>query len=210
MTLEIATYVLGPLSNNTYLLGDSLSRQAVLIDPSFDSENLLEIIRAENWKLTAIWVTHAHFDHMVGVEAVSQSTTPPLPVGLHPADRLLWRSGALADQFGLREFHPPEPTILFSEGQELTIGDESVRVDHTPGHSPGSVIFYSASAGTCLTGDLIFRGSIGRTDLVGGNLSVLMASVQEKILTLPPETRLLPGHGEETTVAEEMRNNPFL
>ncbi len=210
MPLEIITFTLGPLGNNTYLLGDSRSRQAVLVDPSFDCESIIEDLKGQGWKLNTVWVTHAHFDHMASVETVSQSFQPPLPVGLHPADLPLWRSGALSDQFGLREFRPPEPTILFSDWEELPIGNEVVVVSHTPGHSRGSVIFYSASAGACLTGDLIFSGSIGRTDLVGGSLSTLMDSLQAKILTLPMETRLLPGHGEETTVGEELRNNPFL
>ena len=210
MPLEIFTYTLGPLGNNTYLLGDTQSKQAVIVDPSFECESILDEIRDKGWKLKAIWVTHAHFDHMVSVKDISQSIQPPLPIGLHPADLPLWRSGALADQFGLRDFHPSEPSIMFSDGEELLIGKEVVRVEHTPGHSRGSVIFYNANAGACLTGDLIFRGSIGRTDLVGGSLSTLMESLQAKIITLPAETRLLPGHGEETTVGEEMRNNPFL
>jgi glyoxylase-like metal-dependent hydrolase (beta-lactamase superfamily II) len=210
MPLEIITFTLGPLGNNTYLLGDTQSKQAVIVDPSFECESIIEDIHAKGWKLNAIWITHAHFDHMAGVDAVLQAFHPDLPIGLHPADLPLWRSGALADQFGLRDFHPPEATILFSDGEELQIGNEELRVDHTPGHSHGSVVFYSASAGACLTGDLIFSGSIGRTDLVGGSLTTLMESLQAKILTLPLETRLLPGHGEETTVGEEMRNNPFL
>lgn len=210
MPLDIITYTLGPLDNNTYLLGDSTTQQAVLVDPTFECENILEEIQRTGWTLTAVWVTHAHFDHMVGVETVSQVFQPALPIGLHPADLPLWRSGALADQFGLRSFHPPEPTLQFSDNQELCIGNEVIRVLHTPGHSRGSVVFYCASAGACLTGDLIFRGSVGRTDLVGASLSMLMESLQTRILTLPMETRLLPGHGEETTVEDEVRNNPFL
>ena len=210
MSLSIFTYVLGPLENNTYVVADSDSAEAAIIDPSFESETILEDIRHKGLKLTRIWLTHAHFDHFVGVGPINSSLAIPLPVGLHSGDVNLWKQGGGADAFGLRIQPLEEPVIHFYHGQILKLGNLRFEVRHTPGHTRGHVVFYVEEANVVFCGDLIFRRSIGRTDLAGGNQGTLLRSIQTQILTLPPETRLLSGHGPETTVAEEIAENPFL
>lgn len=210
MPLDILTYPLGPLANNTYLLIERASRKAVIVDPTFDSYHVLKAVLDTELILTEIWLTHAHFDHTAGAKLFSGLRQPPLPIGLHPADLDLYRSGGGASLFGIDMIALPEPSILFEHGQTLYVGNEPVEVRHAPGHSPGHVLFYAAQAGAMITGDLIFKYGVGRTDLPGGSGRLLLESIYKQVLTLPPETRLLPGHGPETTVQEEVDNNPYL
>lgn len=204
MPIEIVTLSLGPMENNTYLLVDPSTREAVVVDPSFGSEAALDEARARGWSLKAVWLTHAHFDHIAGAAALG------LPVGLHAADLPLYRQGGGGRAFGVPVEPGPEPAIEFSHRQILTLGASKVEVRQAPGHTPGHVIFYLADAGAALVGDVIFFHSIGRTDLPGASHAQLLESIREQVLTLPPLTRLLPGHGPETTVAEESHANPFL
>lgn len=210
MPLEIVIFELGPMQNNTYLLADSETGQAVVVDPSFDSLAVLEEVKRRGWELKAIWLTHAHFDHIAGVKAMAESSQPPLPVGLHPNDLHLFQQGGGSRNFGVQVEPGPKPSQYFDHEQVLYLGNQMIEVRHTPGHTPGHVIFYSPEAGAALVGDLVFYHGVGRTDLPGGNLEALLQSIHTQILTLPPQTRLLSGHGPETTVAEEMENNPFL
>lgn len=210
MSLEIVSLELGPLANNTYLLADSASGEAAVIDPAMGSQSVLGAATKRGWKLRFIWLTHAHFDHIAGVQRVACAQVPALPVGLHPLDLPLYRNLGDAAKFGMRIEAGPEPTIRFEHGQALALGASRLEVRFTPGHTPGHVVFYAPDEGVVFCGDLIFQGSIGRTDLPGGDYDQLIASIQTQILTLPPQTRLLSGHGPESSVAEEIRNNPFL
>lgn len=209
MAPEIVRLVLGPMENNTYLLSDS--GQAVVVDPSFDSETVLEVVGKRGWELTAIWLTHAHFDHIAGVQTIQQASgKDPLPVGLHTEDLPLWQQGGGARLFGMNIEPGPAPSIHFEHGQMLTLGSSQIEVRHAPGHTPGHVMFYSVDSAAMLVGDVIFYHGIGRTDLPGGSHDVLMRSIRDQVLTLPAQTRLLSGHGPETTVEEELAENPFL
>jgi hydroxyacylglutathione hydrolase len=210
MSIMIVPFVLGPLENNTYLVVDTDSGEAIVIDPSFDSQVVLHEARAQGWTLTGVWLTHAHFDHVAGVGTISNSTLPALPVGLHPGDMILWKQNGGAPHFGIPFESGPEPSIEFVHGQILKLGKSSFEVRHTPGHTRGHVVFVSLDDRVVFCGDLIFRGSVGRTDLPGGNSAALLSSIRSQILTLPPETRLLSGHGLETTVGAEADHNPFL
>ena len=210
MSLEIVTLELGPLSNNTYLIADSQTSEAAVIDPAMDSERVLEAAEQRGWQLQQIWLTHAHFDHIAGVHLLAGSRTPPLPVSLHPGDLPLYHDLGGARKFGFNIQAGPEPAVLLAHRQTLTIGGIAVEVRHAPGHTPGHVVFYAPSAGVVFCGDLIFLGSVGRTDLPGGNHRQLIDSIQAQILSLPPQTRLLSGHGPETTVGDEIADNPFL
>lgn len=210
MALQILTFVLGPLDNNTYLLTDTDSGEAAIIDPAGGSESILAEARRAGSRLKAIWMTHAHFDHLTGVSAVAEAFTPPLPVLLHPADLDLWNTGGGAWMFGVPLSRLPQPAAGLTHGQALQLGSCRIEVRHAPGHTPGHVVFYAAQAQAAFVGDVIFRGSIGRTDLPGGNHATLIDSIRTQVLTLSPQTRLLSGHGPETTVEEERRNNPFL
>lgn len=210
MALEILTFELGPMQNNTYLLADTVTGSAVVVDPSFDSEIVLGEAQKRGWTIQGIWLTHAHFDHIAGVKMLAESREPGLPVGLHPKDLPLFEQGGGARNFGVRVEPGPHPALYFEHEQTLNLGSEMVEVRFTPGHTPGHVVFYSASASAALVGDLIFYHSVGRTDLPGGDLEALLQSIHTQVMTLPPETRLLSGHGPETTVAEERENNPYL
>ncbi|HVP20572.1 MAG TPA: MBL fold metallo-hydrolase [Anaerolineaceae bacterium] len=203
-------FVLGPLENNTYLVVDSDTGEAVVIDPSFDSQVVIDEVRQQGWKLTQVWLTHAHFDHIAGVSTITQSTQPPLPVGLHPGDLVLWKQDGSAPQFGVAFESGPEPSIEFSHGQILKLGKSSFEVRHTPGHTRGHVVFVSLDEEIVWCGDLIFNGSVGRTDMPGGDTAALLHSIRTQILTLPASTRLLSGHGLETTVGAEAKHNPYL
>ncbi len=210
MSLEIVPVELGPLSNNTYLIADSQTSRAAVIDPAMDSELVLATAKQRGWQIQYIWLTHAHFDHIAGVHLLAGSRTPPLPVSLHPGDLPLYHDLGGARKFGFHVQAGPEPSVLLAHRQSLTIGEILVEVRHTPGHTPGHVVFYAPSAGVVFCGDLIFYGSVGRTDLPGGNHRQLIESIQAQILTLQPHTRLFSGHGPETTVGEEIAKNPFL
>ena len=210
MTLDIRLFLSGPFQNNAYLIADNNSRSAVVIDPSFDSEVILEEAQKNNLKIEEIWLTHAHFDHFAGTKVIALANHPPLPVRLHPADLDLWRTGGNAKSFGQIFDQGPEPSLEFSDGQKLKIGQIKFEVCSTPGHTLGHVVIYCRQAQALFCGDVIFRGSIGRTDLPGGDFETLIDSIHSKVLTLPDETRLLPGHGPESTVGIEKAENPFL
>jgi glyoxylase-like metal-dependent hydrolase (beta-lactamase superfamily II) len=210
MTLSISSYVLGPLENNTYLLADSVSSEAVLVDPALGSEAILEDVRRKHLKIVAVWVTHAHFDHISGINQLAKAIYPLDTIGLHPDDLALWREGGGARYFGINLRPQVEPTLSFFDGQQLGLGKHFIEVRHTPGHTRGHVVFYVKDLATVLCGDLIFHHSVGRTDLPGGDQVALLKSIRERILTLPPRTRLLSGHGPETSVGEEKAENPYL
>jgi glyoxylase-like metal-dependent hydrolase (beta-lactamase superfamily II) len=155
-------------------------------------------------------LTHAHFDHLAGVAAVVDKCNPPPPVALHPDDYPLWRMEGGAMFFGMRIDPGPEPSIELYHGQILHVGTNQIEVRHAPGHTRGHVMFHSPTQRLLFCGDVIFQGSIGRTDLPGGDYQTLLASIESQVLTLPDDTVLLPGHGLKTTVGEERRLNPFL
>ena len=210
MTLEILTFILGPIENNTYLIADTDSGEAAVIDPSFGIRPVIDAMQERNWRLKFIWLTHAHFDHIAGTQELIKTFPDDLQIGLHPDDLNLWRNGGGASNFGISFHSGPEPGFHFQHGQQLRLGKETLEVRHTPGHSHGHVVIYSPSAGALFSGDLIFRFAVGRTDLPEGNHAALIESIRTQVLSLPPDTRLLSGHGPETTVGEEERHNPFL
>jgi len=207
--LTVVRMVLGPVQTNAYLVGDAASGSAVVIDPAWDGASILQEAERRSWKVAQIWLTHAHFDHFGGSAAVADGSKAP--VALHPDDQPLWRLSGGAPLFGFPRFDPgPEPTISLEHGMIVHLGEHAFEVRHTPGHSPGHVIFVTRSSGLVFCGDLIFQGGVGRTDLPGGDWATLLRSIQQEILTLPDDTRLLSGHGAETTVGVERRFNPFL
>ncbi|MCB2209289.1 MBL fold metallo-hydrolase [bacterium] len=213
MKLEIVRLSLGPLPNNVYLMGDGESGDAVVIDPSYDSRFVLARAESLGWTLRQVWLTHAHFDHLAGVAEIANAFDPPLPVGLHPAGLDWYGAEGGAQQFGMSVEQPPEPAIAFVDGMQLALtpdGAPVVEVRYAPGHSPGHVMFYCEALNSLICGDVIFREGIGRTDLQDGDLDLLLSSIREKVFTLPDETRLLPGHGPESTVGHERERNPFL
>jgi hydroxyacylglutathione hydrolase len=208
--LEIVSFTLGPAQTNAYLVADSATGDAAVIDPAWDGHIILESAKTRGWRIAHLWYTHAHFDHIGGAGAIADALNPLPLVALHPNDHVLWRAGGGGAMFGFDIDPGPEPTIDFYDGQILKLGSVEFEVRFTPGHTTGHCILYVPSAGVCFCGDLIFAGSVGRTDFPGGSWEQLEKSIRSQVYTLPDKTRLLSGHGPETTVMKEKENNPFV
>jgi glyoxylase-like metal-dependent hydrolase (beta-lactamase superfamily II) len=208
--LEIISFTLGPVQTNTYLVADPDTKDAAVIDPAWDGKLILSEAQRRGWRIAHLWYTHAHFDHIGGAAEIADALNPLPLVALHPDDHVLWRAGGGGALFGFKIDPGPEPSIDFTQGQILRLGNTQFEVRYTPGHTPGHCVFYCAEAKVCFSGDLIFAGSVGRTDLPGGNWETLEKSIREQIYTLPDETILLSGHGPETTVRDEKQFNPFV
>jgi hydroxyacylglutathione hydrolase len=209
--LDILTFTLGPAFTNAYLIADSETKDAAVIDPAWDGQKILAEAQKREWRIAHMWYTHAHFDHFGGAAGVADGCDPLPVVALHPGDYSLWRMKGGAQAFGLNLEDPgPEPTVDLAHGQILELGSYQFEVRYAPGHTPGHVMFYCESEGVLFAGDVIFKQSIGRTDLPGGNHATLLKSIREQVLTLPDETRILSGHMGETTVGAERHSNPFL
>jgi hydroxyacylglutathione hydrolase len=208
--VNIVKYILGPLENNTYLIEDAINKKAIVIDPSAPSRKLMDEINNNGILLEAILLTHAHFDHISGVNwLIKQVNSQPI-IALHKNDFQLWRDGGGSREFGFSLDLGDLPNKILDEKEELTFGEIGLSVFHTPGHTPGHVTFYLPEKKAAFCGDLIFYHGVGRTDLSYGDEENLISSITNKIFTLPEETILYPGHGPETTVAEEIANNPFI
>ena len=208
--LEIITFTLGPVMTNAYLIGDVETNEAAVIDPADEGRIIISEAKNHGWRIGNIWLTHAHFDHLAGAGEVADGTDPPPHVALHPKDYPLYRMQGGAPLFGMKIDPGPEPTVDLQHGQILHLGNYQLEVRHAPGHTPGHVVFYCAEEAVMFCGDVIFQGSIGRTDLPGGDFNTLINSIRSEIFTLPDGTRLLTGHGPETTVGIERQYNPFL
>lgn len=208
--LQILKITLGPAATNAYLVSDTESGQSAVIDPSWDGHLILDAANQRGWRISTIWLTHAHWDHIGGAAAVADGSNPPPPVALHPEDYTLWRAGGGAALWGMDLDPGPEPTIDLAHGQNFYLGDIDFQVRFAPGHTPGHVMFYVPAEAVLFCGDVIFQGSIGRTDLPRADHATLMNSIAEQVLTLPDDTRLLPGHGPDSTVGDERQFNPFL
>ncbi len=197
----------GAFQENCYILADEDAGVAVLIDPGEDVDLFLNRLQTEKLRLGAIWLTHAHVDHIAGVKGVVDRAS--VPIHLHPDERVLYDGASeQATWLGVRIDAPPPPDHEIHHGDTLTIGGLSFEARLVPGHSPGTVAFIGH--GVAIVGDALFAGSIGRTDLPGGDLQTLLRAIREQLLTLPDETIVFPGHGPETTIGAERRNNPFL
>jgi len=197
----------GQFAENCYLLAVEGSNDAVIVDPGEEPERFLATATRERLSICQIWLTHAHIDHISGVAEIKAATGAP--ISLHPADRKLYDN--LPQQglwFGLRLGPPPPPDLELEHGKELALGAVRFAVRHTPGHSPGSVCL--VAPGLVIGGDVLFQGSIGRTDLPGGDFDRLIQSIREELLSLPDDTIVYPGHGPSTTIGAERRGNPFL
>ena len=202
----VRALAVGPFQENCYLLGDSATRDAVLIDPGDEAERLIGALEQEAWTLRALWITHGHIDHVGGIAAIKRRWN--VPVYLHPADRPLYdRAAEQGRYYGLDIEAPPAPEHDLAEGDILTVGALSFGVLHVPGHSPGHVAF--VGHGVVFGGDCLFAGSIGRTDLPLSDPRALGRSL-ERFAALPDETVVYSGHGPATSIRAEKRSNPFL
>lgn len=206
--LTIRRLSLGPIQTNCYVVRSK--EQALIIDPSGEAIKIKQVIEQAGVKVQAILLTHAHFDHIMGLEEILRLY--PVPVYMHKKEvdwlnnPILNGSGKYAELPNISIEVTPE---LLSEG-EFTIGDFTMNVFETPGHSPGSLSFYFEQGHFVVSGDALFQGSIGRTDLIGGDMRLLLKMIEEKLLSLPEDTVVYSGHGPETTIEDEMNHNPFL
>lgn len=203
----IKSFVVGPIGVNCYVVSDADSGQGIIIDPGGNAEEILAYVRAEKIAVQAIINTHGHGDHIGANDAVRKATGAPLL--LHAADQYMLTDARanLSAFMGYQALSGP-PDRLLAEGDEIAFEGGSFRVVHTPGHSPGGICLIGE--GVVFSGDTLFAESIGRCDFPGGSEIELVRSVREKLLPLPDETRVYPGHGPETTIGWERRYNPYL
>jgi glyoxylase-like metal-dependent hydrolase (beta-lactamase superfamily II) len=205
--LEVVALPNGQLAENCYLVADGATGEAVIIDPGEESSMFLAELDTRRWSLRAIWLTHAHVDHIMGVGAVRRATGAP--IHLHPLDRPLYDAlPQYGAWLGMRLDPPPPPDLELRLGTEVRVGRYAFEVRFTPGHSPGSVSF--VGHGMVFGGDVLFNGSIGRTDLPGGDAATLLSTLQTQFLSLPDSTVVHSGHGPDTTIGVERLTNPFL
>lgn len=196
----------GPLAVNCYIIGCEKTRHSAVIDPGDEVERIVSAIKKNDLSLKYILLTHGHVDHVTQLATLKNKI--PAEVFMHAGDLFLFENISIqAMMFGLPDPGHPQPDRFFADGEKLALGELELRVIHTPGHSPGSVTYQIKD--NLFVGDLIFSGSIGRTDLPGGNYETLINSVQKKIFTFPDATKIYPGHGPMTTVGQEKRFNPF-
>ena len=207
----VETFPVGMLQCNCSILVDEESREAVVIDPGDEPERVLRALEGARARAVALLHTHAHFDHIGATRAVSEATGAPIL--LHPADRPLY--DALPEQaafFGLTAGEPKAVDAPLADEESIRFGRFALRAIHTPGHTPGSTCFDLAAGGKggiLFSGDTLFRRSIGRTDLWGGDTDAILASIRVKLFGLPGDTAVVCGHGPDTTIEEEKRLNPF-
>lgn len=200
---------LGPLQTNCYLYSNE-HKECLVIDPGGDGKKLINILQQQQLKPIAILLTHAHFDHIGAVDDVRNQWNIPVYVHKNEKDWLNDPTKNGSQLFMAGAVSVSEPDELIKDEGSLKIGSFTLDVYETPGHSPGSVSYYDKETDIVFSGDALFAGSIGRTDLPGGNHEQLIQSIHHKLLTLPEETLVLSGHGPETTIEQEMETNPFL
>lgn len=200
--MKIKRFILGPIQANCYVACDQSKQEGVVIDPSVFDRKVIDFIQKESSKIKYIFLTHGHFDHVTGAATMARELSAK--ICLHPADLSIMpvEASGRVHQMG-SSFEKFKPDIELEDNQHLKIGALDFTVLHTPGHSPGGVCFYEKSQGILFSGDTVFKNGYGRTDLPGGSEEQLFASIKNKILTLPDEVRIYPGHGEETSLGEE-------
>ena len=216
MPLTVRSFVVSPFAENTYVL--SAGGEAALVDPGTatrEERRLVEdYLEAEGLTVRHLLLTHGHLDHVFGCAHFARTLGGAAEHGgwqMHPADGPLLQNAAVqGETFGVRVDPPPPAAHDLADGDTLAVGGVALRVVHVPGHSPGSVAFYDEAGGQLVGGDVLFQGSIGRTDLWQGDLDTLLASIRDRVLTLPDDTAVHSGHGPATTVGAERRSNPFL
>ncbi|MED6306195.1 MAG: MBL fold metallo-hydrolase [Candidatus Thermoplasmatota archaeon] len=206
MNLRIVQIPVGPLQMNATLVMDKKTKDTIFFDPGDETERILEIAENEGMNITRLIATHCHFDHVADANKAMEKLGLPLeicPLG----EELLGKVGPIAVAFG---YAPSkiEAGGFLSEGDIVELGENKFRILHCPGHSPDSLCFYTD--GTLIGGDVIFQGAVGRTDLPGGSAEDLMESIRTKILPLPDETIIYPGHGPKTILGEERKHNPYI
>ena len=205
--LAVLSRVVGPIMTSIYVIGCKKSGQAVIIDAGGDIAHLLKTIDERDWELVEVWQTHAHIDHVAGLNDLKGARN--VPILLHKAEQPVYDAAVQQGlMFGFQIEPLPAVDRYVEEGQFVNVGELKARVMWLPGHSPGSVAFYFEDRDIFFGGDVVFKGSIGRVDLPGCNPQAMVQSLRQ-VNELPPETIIFPGHGPKTTLADEQRSNPF-
>ncbi len=203
------TIVVGDLGVNCYLLADSQTKEGIVIDPGAEPERVLAAIKTNGVKVVAVLNTHGHFDHIGGNRKVTETTGAKLLINKED-EPFLSKAARSASMYGLKAEDSPRPSAYLAEGDLIRFGIQEIKVIHTPGHSPGGCCFYLAKEGILVSGDSLFAESVGRTDLPGGSQAQLVGSIRTKLLVLPDDTKVYPGHGPATTIGHEKKHNPYL
>lgn len=199
----------GMLQCNCSVFGDEQSREALVVDPGDEIANILEIVQRHGLQVKAIVITHAHIDHIGGAQKLKQATGAPVYMNAND-EELQKMMPVQAQWLGTRTPEPVEIDVAAKDGDRLLVGATEFQVLHTPGHTQGSISLYIPSERKLVAGDTLFQGSIGRTDLPGGDFQQIQRSIHGKLLPLPEDTVVIPGHGENTTIGLEKESNPFL
>jgi len=210
--MNIKTFTVNGFAVNSFVLHDD-SNECLIIDPGFyeqkEKDSLLKFISENKLKPIKVLNTHCHVDHILGNRFVCEQYQ--IPLSAHEEDEfLLNRASQMGEIFGFKEVSSPPINDYLKQGDTIRFGNSEIEVIHTPGHSPGSVSFFNKQDGFIIAGDVLFAGSIGRTDLPKGNYKTLISSIVDKLLILPAETTVFPGHGPSTTIRHEHDTNPFL
>ena len=213
LNLLLDVFPVGPIQANCVLLGDRDAGKLAIIDPGEEAARIGERVEASGLEPVMVLHTHGHLDHAGGTADLVRRLPDGIPIGLHREELQLFKGVAMQGRmFGLEVEAPPEPTLWLEHGQRLELGGLELEVRHTPGHSPGGVCFvvHGAPQPLVIAGDVLFAGSIGRTDLMGGSFPVLEQSIRDQLYTLPDDTRVICGHGPDTTIGREKAGNPFV
>jgi hydroxyacylglutathione hydrolase len=208
--LEVRGVVVGLFQENCWIVGSRQRGEAVVIDPGDEPEEILALARDMGVKITRVLASHAHLDHIMAVRAVVEATQAPFL--MHADDLSIAENMPQTARMWLGHDVPPAPApnAFAVHGQDIEVAGVTLRVIHSPGHTPGSVSLYVEEARLLFSGDTLFRESIGRTDLSGGDTQTIVDSIRQRLYSLPDETRVLPGHMAETTIAHEREHNPFV
>jgi glyoxylase-like metal-dependent hydrolase (beta-lactamase superfamily II) len=208
--LSYLTVPVTPFAQNCSILWCERTREAALIDPGGELDRLKAEVRRLQVKPTALWLTHAHIDHAGGAGQLARDWAVPI-VGPHPGDQFLIDGlPRQSRDFGFPPAQPFTPARWLADGDRIELGECEIAVRHCPGHTPGHVVFHSAAAQRCFVGDVLFAGSIGRTDFPGGDHATLIASIVERLWPMGDDTVFIPGHGPESTFGRERRGNPYV
>lgn len=210
--LNVVFFTFNPFEENTYIIVNE-KNQCWLVDPGMYDDREIKAVKdyisQKQLQPQGIINTHAHIDHILGVQEMIDAYN--IPFGIHKDELfILERADITASMFGFQLKNVPKQTHFITETEKLQLGDDILQVFHTPGHSPGSISFYYPKGKWVISGDVLFNGSIGRTDLPGGDFDTLIASIRNSLFTLPDDTQVLSGHGPATTIGDEKHHNPFL
>jgi len=200
--------VVGPFQSNCYIVGSEATRDGMIIDPGANAKQILQEVKSLELNIKLIVLTHTHVDHIGALKEVAEATGAKVAVHADDSKSLHWQGRAMHAPFRLFYPAPPSPDRLLKDGDSIALGDLHFLVLHTPGHTPGGICLLGE--GVVFTGDTLFNQGIGRTDLLGGSTSQLMNGIHTKLMALPDNTIVYPGHGPDTTIGDERQSNPFL